>query len=157
MKNPVDIENIFDVTDGMGYYIYESAKKCKNPNRFTDDLSSKSFTTSRLKRAILYAILNLKSFDKSPKYTTLLAVNDKGKALIKQNRKKENIVILTKHSDASKLDEKSKMPYLKFTKRSRIENHFTTTLIKSFVIEDEKTPIRSVKRITAIEPIAAMN
>ena len=49
------------------------------------------------------------------------------------------------------------MPYLKFTKRSRIENHFTTTLIKSLVIEDEKTPIRSVKRITAIEPIAAMN
>ncbi|MBQ4509375.1 MAG: nucleotidyltransferase family protein [Clostridia bacterium] len=120
LKNPVDIENIFDVTDGMGYYIYESAKKCKNPNRFTDDLSSKSFTTSRLKRAILYAILNLNSFDKSPKYTTLLAVNDKGKALIKQNRKKENIVILTKHSDASKLDEKSKMQLEKSLKLDEI-------------------------------------
>ena len=88
----------------MGFYIYECAKKCKFPSMFTDDFSSKSYTTSRIKRSVIYTVFGVENIDKTPKYTVLLSANEKGKKIIKENRKKENIVIITKHSDSKKLD-----------------------------------------------------
>lgn len=103
LNSPKDIEKCFDVSSGMGYYIYECAKKCKNPFLFTDEFSSKSYTLSRLKRAVIYSVFDIEDIDKVPEFTVLLGANEKGKKIIKQNRKKENIVIITKHSDSKKL------------------------------------------------------
>ena len=55
------------------------------------------------------------------------------------------------------MEETSKIPYLKLTYLSSMENHFTTILITSLDIDEENIPIRSIMRITAIEPIAAIN
>lgn len=120
LSNPNLIEKHFDIPCGMGRYIFENAKKCKNPSIFTDDFSSKSYTTSRLKRAVIYSIFGIDSIDKSPEYTILLGANEKGKFIIKENRKKENIVIITKHSDTKKLNEKSLMQYEKEMKLDEV-------------------------------------
>lgn len=120
LNAPSNIEKSFDTTNGMGYYIYDCGKKCKSPNLFTDDFSSKSYTTARLKRVVMYSAFKIENVDKSPKYTVLLGVNDKGKKLISNNRKKENIVIITKHSDSKKLDKISLEQYEKLLKLDEI-------------------------------------
>ena len=116
LSTPSKLESYFDVSNGMGYYIYECAKKCQNPFVFTDDFSSKSFTASRLKRAVIYSVFNVNIIDKTSKFTILLGANERGKKLIKNNRKKENIVILTKHSDVKRLNEESRELYEKTLK-----------------------------------------
>lgn len=120
LNTPAIIEKSFDTSNGMGYYIYDCTKKCKLPNLFTDDFSSKSYTTARLKRVVMYSAFKIENIDKSPKYTVLLGINDKGKKLIGDNRKKENIVIITKHSDSKKLDELSLVQYEKSLKLDEI-------------------------------------
>lgn len=142
LKNPNDIENCFDVSSGMGYYIYESAKKCKNTFLFTDDFSSKSYTIARLKRAVVYSAFDIKSIDKTPKFTILLGANEKGKEIIKLNRKKENIVILTKHSDSKNLDEKDIMLYEKLLKLDELFEVMYMT---------PSTPLNAYKKIPYIK------
>lgn len=120
LKNPNAIEKCFDVTSGMGHYIYNEAKKCNNTASFTDEISSKSYTTARLKRTVIYSCFDIQYIDKNPKYTILLGANEKGKKVINLNRKKENFVIITKHSNAKYLDETSQMQYEKSMKLDEI-------------------------------------
>lgn len=108
-----DIETRFDVPNGMGYYILDCAKKCKNPEYFTDELSSKSFTTARLKRTIIYSLFSVNFIDKTPLFTILLGANEKGKKIINTNRKKEKITIITKPAETKKLTEDPKKAYEK--------------------------------------------
>lgn len=139
LNSPKDIENVFDVLDGMGYYILNCAKKCKNASSFTDELSSKIYTTARLKRALIYSLFKIYNIDKSPDFTVLLGTNEKGKQIIKQLRKMENITIITKCSDAKKLNKKSKQLYEKGLK---VDELFATLCIKPYAPDTvyKKTP-----------------
>ncbi len=111
-----ELENLFDVANGMGNYIAECARKCQSPESFTENLSSKNYTTSRLKRATIYSLFNVTRIDKTPGFTVLLGANNNGKKIISQNRKKESITIITKHSDAKKLNQQDLEIYEKMLK-----------------------------------------
>ena len=117
-----NIEKTFDVPDGMGKFILEYAKKCKKANCFTDEISTKNYTTARLKRAIIYSLFNINEIDKIPDFTVLLGANENGKKIINRIRKMDKITILTKHSDAKKLNEKSKEIYEKGLKVDELFN-----------------------------------
>lgn len=127
LNSPISIEKCFDVTSGMGYYLYDKGKKCKNITSFTDELSSKCYTTARLKRAVLYSMFNVVSIDKEPKYTVLLGANEKGKKVIKANRKKENFIIITKYSDSKKLD---KAVFEQYEKSLKLDEIYETLCIE---------------------------
>lgn len=114
------IENTFDTPNGMGNFILEYAKKCKKSNCFTDEISTKNYTTARLKRAIIYSIFNVTEIDKSLDFTVLLGANENGKKIINKIRKLDKITILTKHSDTKKLNEKSIKIYEKGLKVDEI-------------------------------------
>ncbi len=122
-----ELEVKFDVPNGMGYFILDCAKNCKNPESFTDELSTKGYTTARLKRAIIYSIFNVNYIDKVPSFTVLLGTNEKGKKIIKKCRKKETFAILTKHADAKKLNESSLALYEKML---TVDSLFATLCIK---------------------------
>ena len=123
----------------MGYYLYDKGKKCKNTTSFTDELSSKCYTTARLKRAVLYSMFNVVSIDKEPKYTVLLGANEKGKKVIKANRKKENFIIITKYSDSKKLD---KAVFEQYEKSLKLDEIYETLYIEPKSPENayKKTP-----------------
>ncbi len=111
LTGPQSFEEAFDVPNGMGYFICDFAKNCKKSESFTENISTKAYTTARLKRAILYTLFNVKSMDKEPKYTVLLGANNKGKAILKKNKKTEKFTIITKPSDIKKLSKEDVEKY----------------------------------------------
>ena len=139
LSSPKEIEKCFDAPKGMGYYILDCAKKCKNASAFTDELSSKNYTTARLKRALIYSLFKIENINKSVDFTVLLGANEKGKQIIKQARKNEGITVITKHADSKKLGEASKEIYEKGLKADEL---FATLCIKSYSpdIAYKKTP-----------------
>ena len=121
MISPKEIEKSFDCQEGMGYFISKKAKEAKNSSEFFELLTSKSFTTSRLKRTLLYSFFGVKKISKITKsYTVLLATNKRGKMLLKQNKINRKLTILTKHSDSKKLTKKLLPTYILSKKTDEI-------------------------------------
>ena len=63
---------------------------------------TKRYTDAHLRRLILFALAQVSPDDveKMPSYTTLLAANDQGRALLGQQRKKDTLCVVTKPADA---------------------------------------------------------
>ena len=71
-----------------------------------NSLSSKIYTTARIKRVIMYKLFGVKDVDFTPQFTVLLGADEKGLGLAKRITKQ--FPIITKHADSKKLDSKSK-------------------------------------------------
>ena len=98
----------FDTCIEMESLIKEKAKKCCNGTEFFDSLSSKAFTSARLKRGILYSVFGVTKVDFAPKYTVLLGANGKGRQHISKLKKTRSFNIITKHSDAKNMKKTTK-------------------------------------------------
>ena len=121
MTSPKQIEASFDCPVGMGYYITQKAKEAKNYNEFFESLSSKTYTTARVKRTLLYSFFGIKSVNKRGRcFTILLSANKKGASILRQIKLNEKIVVLTKHSDAKKLNTRLYKQYLQLKKVDEI-------------------------------------
>ncbi len=94
----------FDSSPEIGALIKDSANSSKNGEEFFKKLTSKSFTYARVRRALLYAIYDVKTIDKAPKFAFLLGANENGRSIL-NNVNKDKFTILTKHSDSKNLDE----------------------------------------------------
>ena len=105
MSNSQDYNCIFDAPWESGYFILDIAKNSSNFEEFFENLSSKTYTTARLKRVIMYLVTGVKKISMDEIFTMLLACDDKGREIIKANRKKQNITILTKQADVKRLSE----------------------------------------------------
>lgn len=100
------LDTAFDSTPEIGALIKDSANSSKNGEEFFKKLTSKSFTYARVRRALIYAVYDVKAIDKAPKFAFLLGANENGRAIL-NNVKKDKFTILTKHSDAKNLDEEA--------------------------------------------------
>ncbi len=101
-------DEAFDSNKEIGAIIKESASNSKTANDFIEGLSSKVYTSSRIKRVILYTVFGIKTIEKVPNFTLLLAANDNGKKIINKTRKNDNFTIITKHSDGKNLSVEQK-------------------------------------------------
>ena len=118
------LNNAFDSSKEIGALIKDTAVNTSSGKDFYLSLSSKSYTASRIKRALLSAIFNVESLDKSPKFCFLLGANKDGRDIL------NNIFdfsIITKHSDAKCLDDLSKLQLEKSYEVDRVYN----TLLKT--------------------------
>lgn len=95
----------FDTTVEMLSLIKNASMCATDSENFVSLLSSKVFTTARLKRAILYSLFNIGKVDFSPKFTILLGIDEKGRDLLNKIKKKSEFYVITKHSDGKKADE----------------------------------------------------
>ena len=75
-------DEAFDSNKEIGAIIKESASNSKTANDFIEGLSSKAYTSSRIKRVILYTVFGIKAIEKVPNFTLLLAANNNGKKII---------------------------------------------------------------------------
>lgn len=131
---PSKIEKSFDCQKGMGYFISKKAKKANSAVDFFEQLSSKSFTTSRLKRTLLYSFFDIKKISQgSSKYTVLLATTKQGMAILKQNKNNKKITILTKHSDSKKLTKSLQSNY---EQAKKVDEIYQTLLYNSNSVEN---------------------
>ena len=121
MASAKQIESSFDCPVGLGYYITQKAKEAKNHIEFFESLSSKTYTTARVKRTLLYSFFGIKSVSKQGKcYTILLSANKKGTSILKRIKTNEKLVVLTKHSDAKKLNVRLYKQYLQLKRVDEI-------------------------------------
>lgn len=104
-------DNAFDSCLEIGAIIKSSARESKNSIRFFEELSSRAYTSSRIKRVILYALFGIDEVDKKPDFSILLYANDKCKQMLKSIRKSKDFSVLTKTADAKALSEKSKKQF----------------------------------------------
>ncbi len=100
------VDQAFDSSKEIGAIIKDNALTSKDGKEFVNSLSSKAYTTARIKRALLSAIFGVTDVDKSPKFTFLLGANKDGREII--NNASCDLTIITKHSDAKELDDFSK-------------------------------------------------
>ncbi len=85
--NLSEIAELPDVSEGLEYAIKNAANSCNTVEEFINIIKSKRYTTTRLKRILVYALLGItkKDIDLSRKltpYIRVLGFNDKGKELL---------------------------------------------------------------------------
>ena len=107
LLNPSSVSKSFDSNAEISSLIIKAAKQSKGSGEFFCSLSSKIYTSSRLKRVLLYSIFNVKKVDFTPKFTVLLGMDKKGQELLNKIKKQSSISIITKHSDSKKLSKKA--------------------------------------------------
>lgn len=82
-----EISNLADVSEGLEYSIKNAVNSCNTINELVNIIKSKRYTTTRLKRILLYALLGITKKDmassrKVNPYVRVLGFNDKGKELL---------------------------------------------------------------------------
>jgi predicted nucleotidyltransferase len=107
IKSPADFENCAEMSGGIVSHICRRARETATPEAFFAFLRTKQYTDARLRRALLFGALGVTDTDLRalPAYTTLLAANTKGCALLKELRKAHKddpngLTVVTKPADA---------------------------------------------------------
>ena len=96
-----DIKKLPDVSEGLENLIKKAAFSCNNANDFINIVCSKRYTKTRIRRILLYSLLDITKKDiaiskKIQPYVRVLGFNDNGKNLIsKINKKNPNVKIVT--------------------------------------------------------------
>lgn len=100
-----------DALEGLYDIPLELAARCakyiyaKNTEAYLSLCASKNYSPSRVRRAMLTALMNVRKEDVSEvPYTLVLAANETGRALLKTIRKTSSIPVITKPADAERMD-----------------------------------------------------
>ena len=98
------LETAAEGAGGLGRRIHESAKDAKSLEELLSACATKKYTNARIRRVIFNYLAGVREADikAMPKYTQMLAANEKGRAILK--RAKKNFNIITKPADYKKLD-----------------------------------------------------
>jgi len=84
-----EIAELPDVTEGLQFAIKNAANSCNTIVEFLNIIKSKRYTTTRLQRILLYALLGITKKDmalskKTQPYIRVLGLNNRGKFLISE-------------------------------------------------------------------------
>ena len=95
-------DGVCDAAGGIANRIIDAARSSTSYGEMFDRIRTKRYTDAKLRRAILFCMTDTKeeAVCSFPEYTTLLALNAKGRELIASNRKKRNLAVVTKPADA---------------------------------------------------------
>ena len=102
-----DAERLLDIADtsgGIANRLVSAAKQSTTAAEMLEAIRTKRYTDAKLRRAILYSLTGVPAsvLKEKPKYTLLLAANDKGRELLAKNRKSGASCVITKPADAPK-------------------------------------------------------
>lgn len=105
-----EIANLPDVSEGLEYSIKNAASSCNTIDELINIVKSKRYTTTRLKRILVYCLLGITKKDmqdsrKVTPYVRVLGFNDKGKELLSgishANPKLEIVTSVKKYMETS--------------------------------------------------------
>jgi predicted nucleotidyltransferase len=93
-----DLKKIYGMNEGIEFKLIESARTAENFGEFVGGVVNKRFPISRVKRLLLYFLLNVtaETFLNVGDYARILAFNERGKFLLKKIRTESKIPIVTK-------------------------------------------------------------
>jgi predicted nucleotidyltransferase len=96
-----EIANLPDVSEGLENLIKKAANSCNTIDEFINIVSSKRYTQTRIKRILIYALLNITKKDmaiskKTNPYIRVLGCNEKGKEMLsKISKANPKVTIVT--------------------------------------------------------------
>lgn len=104
-SKPDSLSGFMEVDDGIEHRLCSEALCSRSINELVDNCKTKRFSESRVRRAILSCILGVRMSDVEtpPLFTNLLCANERGREVLSAARKRADIAVLSKMSDAKKL------------------------------------------------------
>lgn len=104
--------DIPDMTDELAARLHRSAYRAKSMEELLALAGTKRYSPSRIRRAILYALLHVEKADFSGvSYTTVLAANAAGREILAGIRKTARAEIVTKPADYIRCTEKTRRAF----------------------------------------------
>lgn len=102
LSEPYDFEKTAETHGGVANRLICAANAGCSLSDMMSRAQTKRYTDARLRRAMLFCITKTKTEDLKalPTYTTLLAANEKGRALLAQNKRSGGINVVTRPSSA---------------------------------------------------------
>lgn len=96
------LENIAETQGGIANRLISAAKRSVTAEEMYARARIKRYTDAKIRRAALFCMTGTEqsALKTLPGYTTLLAANSKGRALLSKNRKAGGIPVITKPADA---------------------------------------------------------
>ena len=95
-----DFLQIEDVGEGLENRIVRAVADSLTLEELYDNIKTKRYTHSRIRRIILRAYLGItKDMPKEPKYLHILAFNDRGREILAQMKKTATLPIITKYGN----------------------------------------------------------
>ena len=101
INSPEDTKEAFDSDGGLAHRLRKFSMQAKNINELITLVSTKRYTTARIRRALLNLFFGITSSDVKnlPAYTQVLAMDQKGRKKLKEIKGKTELEILTKPAD----------------------------------------------------------
>lgn len=104
-----DFLEIEDVTEGLENRIADMVRISTSLDELYDNIKTKRYTHSRIRRIILKAYLGItKEYTEKVPYIRILGFNSKGQEILSQMKKNANLPIISRYSDTDALNEYGK-------------------------------------------------
>ena len=101
-----EISGLYDIPSDLAARLWKYGREARSMEEFLSLAVSKNDSPSRIRRAILTVLMNVKQSDVGEvPYTTVLAANETGRKILSKLRKTANIPIVTKPADAKRYGE----------------------------------------------------
>ena len=97
-----DCEGILGAGGGLANRLCRAAREARCVDELLALVRTKRYTDSHLRRVMLYCLAGVRAEDMEamPAYTTLLAANERGRALLAERRRADGVTVVTKPADA---------------------------------------------------------
>lgn len=108
-----DIAETPDVSEGIENRIHDAAHKAKDLEELFSIAKTRRYSHARIRRIVLASFLGLtkEQCEGLPPYIKVLAMNDKGKEILRTAKETAKLPIVTKAADFDDLDERAKEVY----------------------------------------------
>ncbi|KYO66767.1 nucleotidyltransferase [Thermovenabulum gondwanense] len=106
-----DFNLYFDVKEGLDRRIQKAVKKSKNILELIDNIKTKRYPETRIRRILTQILLNITKNDlkyRKPNYIRILGFSKKGFSLIKEIEKSSSLPIVISAKDINKLKDEQK-------------------------------------------------
>lgn len=106
MMNENDFAMIDDVSEGLENRIVSAIRQSSTLDEIYDNIKTKRYTHSRIRRIILKAYLGItKEYTREVEYIRVLGFNKKGREILAQMKKKSVLPVISRYGDIKKLSE----------------------------------------------------
>lgn len=119
---PEDLSDIMEMSGGIENRLVELSNSCRSINEFVESAKGKHYSVSRLRRVMIASLLGVTMSDVEtpPLFTNVLAANRRGRELLALMRKRATISVLSKMSDANKLEGEAAKQYALHLRAERV-------------------------------------
>ncbi len=116
------LSNVMEISGGVENRLIALSNSCRSINEFVECAKGKHYSASRLRRAMIASLLGVTMTDieTPPMFTNFLAANQKGRELLALMRKRTTISVLSKMSDACKLEGDAAKQYALHLRAERV-------------------------------------